>query len=82
MEISKFALPLVQQLKEAQKKNGCYPGVLHVSELEDKHRQEWQTILEKIVWSLEAVASDSYEDDNKVQEGLELFGKYFIHLWD
>jgi len=52
--------------------------------------KEWHTILDKMIWSFEQIAddvidyhsSDEYKKYNdRVQEGLELFGKYFRSLW-
>lgn len=81
--------------------------------------EEWQTVINKIIWSMEhnddsisPIYPDNYDHRNivtgviehaikfdkidkrsvdfspiklhgeKVQEGFELFGKYFTHLWD
>lgn len=55
--------------------------------------EEWQKAIDKMIWSLECVATD-YEPDlskgdmevwqkhaDRVQEGLTLFGKHFTRLW-
>lgn len=84
---------------------------------EDKQMQEWNEILDKMIWSFEQIVNiDGAEDwfwiekpnfdeceisadyltavkgkydheafkkyNEKIQEGLELFGKYFRNLWD
>lgn len=88
---------------------------------EDKEMQEWNAIIDKMIWSFEQLVNDeNIEDDfwivkpdfddcktgsdfvdrinkgtggkydyearkkhdEKIQEGLELFGKYFRNLWD
>jgi len=52
--------------------------------------KEWDIILDKMIWSFEQVldddilvhAPDAYKAyQKKVQEGLELFGKYYQSLW-
>jgi hypothetical protein len=51
---------------------------------------QWQMILDKMIWSFEQIITDdinSYRLDQykqyetRMQEGLELFGKYFRSLW-
>lgn len=51
---------------------------------------KWQEILDKMIWSFGEIISDSFdkfdtidfiEYDKKLQEGLDLFGKYFRSLW-
>ncbi len=47
--------------------------------------QEWNEILDKIVFAFEKIKEDRIEDSEenaKIQEGCELFGKYFRCLWD
>ena len=52
--------------------------------------KEWKEILNKMIWSFQYIAdgkmysansSNIIEDSNKVQEGLNLFGKHFRNLW-
>jgi hypothetical protein len=49
--------------------------------------KKWQAILEKIQFSIDFQASDDYWDvqlpgqQKKHKEGLNLFFKYFEHLW-
>ena len=50
---------------------------------------EWRRLLEKMRWSFEEVAGDFEEKSlgdteyrAKVQEGIDLFAKYFLDLWD
>ena len=52
--------------------------------------KEWDIILDKMIWSFEQIANDEAEYHNpdeykryiqRVQEGTELFGKYFQTLW-
>lgn len=81
--ISKIIVPMLIQLRDT--KHG-YPN--------DLTEESWDEILEKMIWSF-AEASTFYErgwDDiskpaceaysKRLQEGFELFGKYFSNLWD
>lgn len=48
--------------------------------------KEWESILDKMIYSLETIGEDSFMDQSKekrnsVQEGLELLGKHFHLLW-
>lgn len=81
-EIAKFALPRLKRFKEVT--NG-YPG--------DLSEELWDEILDKMIFSLEYITKEfdleltdisvtqMKEDSKKVQEGLDLFGKHFWHLW-
>ena len=42
--------------------------------------REWKKILDQIIWSFENYEKDDV-DNERLQEGLELFGKYFQSLW-
>lgn len=48
--------------------------------------EEWIEVLKKMLYSFERTLDENYktfsEDYNKVQEGLELFGRYFQSIWD
>jgi len=72
--IAKFALPLVKSLK-----GGCsYPADMTVN--------KWEKILDKMILGLEFASGDEYWSDlekiKEAQEGLKLFGKHFLNLWD
>ena len=81
-EIAKFALPRLKRFKEVT--NG-YPG--------DLSEELWNEMLDKMIFSLEYITKEfdleledasieqQRKDAEKVQEGLELFGKHFWHLW-
>lgn len=85
--IARYTLPLLKRFKEL--KNG-FPARLESME-------EWDEILDKIIWSLEEIVNDEdglqltgyTEQDreiikeyyNKKQEGLRLFGEYLCDLW-
>lgn len=78
--IAKFVLPRLKRFKEII--TSC-PGTFEG----DDDIEQWYTILDKIIFSMEKISQDNYSDpnldiDKKVEEGLELFGKYFSALWD
>lgn len=72
--IALFTLPRLKRFQALR--NG------HPASLTEK---QWDKILKKIIYSMEVIASDRlYEkrtDAKRVQEGFELFGKYFLSLW-
>ena len=74
--IAKFILPRLKRFRDV---TICYPPEL-------KSFDEWQKILDKMIWSFESMIND-YDDaldpeqSKKQQEGLDLFSKYFADLW-
>lgn len=77
--IAKFTLP---RLKRFQELKMSHPAFLTI--------EEWDDVLNKIIFALEVVIDDLdvksdrelvNEDYVKMQEGLELLGAYFFHLW-
>lgn len=73
VHIAKYAAPKVYKLwKNCNSYPSGYDSV-----------QQWKTDLLLIHCALKYVAHDKYcEVPPLVQEGLELFGKRFTHLWD
>jgi hypothetical protein len=79
--IAVFVLP---RLKEFKKIPRSYPAMFHSS-------KEWDDVLNKMLFAFEHIVDDSYfleketseikEIEEKIQAGLELFGKYFRGLW-
>jgi len=71
--IAMFVLP---RLKEYRKKICSFPWTLTVEEYED--------ILDKIIAAFELVVDNDrdYVSPEGIQEGLDLFSKYFLTLWD
>lgn len=49
----------------------------------EKAEKEWEEILDKMLYAFEHGSDDEEMPDYKrIQEGFELFGKYFGSLWD
>lgn len=74
--LAEHILPRLKRFKEV---NIGYPP--------DLTWEEWQAILDQMIMAIEWHASDCVERDGsadryfKVSEGMELFGRYFCHLW-
>ena len=52
----------------------------------DIYEKQWEWVLNEMIYAFDLVSSceDSYpplEENERMQNGLELFGKYFRHLW-
>ena len=41
----------------------------------------WHEILDKMIYSFDEILKDDSTDQDKIQEGLELFAKYYVNLW-
>lgn len=74
-----IAVFLVPRLKAFKEETIGYP-------VEFSSIEEWQAVLDKMIYSFESFLASKEdkimeEDTAKVQEGLNLFAKYFTHLW-
>jgi hypothetical protein len=81
-----LAKKIIKPLKEFRRVGKIgYPS-------EFKNMKEWNTVLDKIIWSFEYLLDGEgineefnlekkLDNDKKEQEGFELFGKYFRNLW-
>ncbi|MBQ4475722.1 MAG: hypothetical protein II935_05970, partial [Bacteroidales bacterium] len=47
----------------------------------DMSFEEWQGILDKMIWSFENYRNSDEIDENRVNEGFDLFHKYFQNIW-
>ena len=72
--MAKFILPRIEHFYQ---NDLTYPGELT--------EEEWDRILHKIIFSLDAVANEDIpywlNNSAEIQEGLDLFGKYFQAFW-
>lgn len=78
-----MAVWLLPRLKKFKELNILHP-------MEFKNKKEWDKVLDKMIFSLQYVVDD-YEDfkdlkewnanHKKVEEGLQLIGKYWQNLW-
>lgn len=60
--------------------------------VDDKNTDRWNYILDEMIWSFESILNDDmydYQDANeckkhneRISNGLKLFGKYYRGLWD
>ena len=69
--IAKFILPRLKYFKE---NTISYPQV-------DIGLDGWHEILDKMIYSFDEILKDDSTDQDKIQEGLELFAKYYVNLW-
>ena len=73
-----LGLVILPALKEFKAKTPGYPGSLSSPE-------EWDEILDKMIYAFEHIINDSVDttktEYKKVQQGLNLFGKWYQALW-
>lgn len=89
--IAAFALPLVKRIRaEHTSVPGVFvPKVSYSSSAEAKEEAyaaglaRYHQVLDDIIFSLQIVVDDMVDEcEEEVKKGLELFGKYFLCLWD
>lgn len=79
--LAQYILPRLKRFKKVNVNS--HPGTL--SSLE-----EWHEIIDKMIWSFERIVNDdwAYETNRRkeqvprYEEGMQLFAKYFLDLWD
>lgn len=79
---STFARYMLPRLKRFKETTDGYPGELT--------EQQWDAILEEIIWSLEYILGDQWHEDHTQWElnearcsaGCELLGKWMRGMWD
>ena len=84
-----LSLIIVPCLKQLKATSHGYPSDLTV--------EKWDEIQDKMIWTFEQLAKDddllfdvdelnciekTQKDNEKIQEGLDFFSKYFRDLWD
>lgn len=80
--IVEISIPI---LKEYRNNDAGYPGIFN-------SKEEWNVILDKIIFAFEIIKKDEYwysenrktykKDVKTIKEGLSMFSKYFMQLWD
>lgn len=74
-EILKYLIPF-RKLKKCG-----YPGFDECNSMKD-----WNKALDRMIFAFKAIVKDSpayhLKNQNEIEEGMRLFGKYFAHLWD
>lgn len=80
-----LTLPILVRFRKADKM-GC-PGWLDDKAIEDVDAGSirWDEILDEMIYAFNLCIKDEIYDNetaNRVQKGLELYGKYFMNLWD
>lgn len=63
-------------------------------DVDENHFKRWDWIMDQMIWSFEEINKDSFWDrlgldreelqryENRIDNGLRLFGKYYRGLWD
>lgn len=72
-----FSMFILPRLKYFRENTISYPD-------EQMGFDGWMEILDKMIYAFERITEDDITETkefDKVQEGLDLFGKYFRHLW-
>lgn len=70
-----LAVHIANELKAFKKYNvNSYPHGFN-------NIEEWHGVVDKMIYSFEQIEKDS-SDRVKIEEGLQLFAKYFEDLWD
>lgn len=84
--LAMIILPCLKQLRDTT--HGYPASLANYKEdeyeiIDDSGANIWKEILNKMINSFERIADISdYEYDDEVQEGLNLFAKYYCNLWD
>lgn len=73
-----FAIVIAPCLRQFREERAGYPSAIT--------SEEWEAILDELVWTFDKLIEDdtgiiSSEDEKRVQAGMELFGKWYRHLW-
>ena len=75
--IAKFLIPRLKRFKEV---NNGYPNRLT--------EQQWDEILDKMIEAFQLSIKEfengdfiDKEEEEKIEHGLQLFSRYFLHLW-
>ena len=76
--IAKFIVPRLKKFQQLLADPSCVAGPPH-----SIAREEWALILNRMIYSFDKISSDTvnYSDDPKIQEGIDLFAKWYRCLW-
>lgn len=83
--LTNIALPVLKDYRENM--HGVPGIVCRKGEPLSKSVERWEQILDKMIYSFQAIHDDENfinppDVEKKIQEGLKLFAKYFRTLWD
>jgi hypothetical protein len=95
--LSLIILPMLKQLKETKHGSSFVDNIDAPEHLKappkenDRDTDEffharWDWVMDEMIWAFETHAKDDYmcyeENEERLVNGLRLFGKYFRDLWD
>ena len=84
-------LPALKQYKKVHQSSPCIDGFYDekTGNMLPEVHEAWNSIVDKMIWSFEAILAEdekeelyTVQENNQIQEGLDLFGKYYRNLWD
>ena len=91
--LAHIIVPMLKQLKAT--KHGIPSDFVIEGEDWELSEAKWNLVLDKMIWSFEQLVGDNefsffewlkadayYAYNEHIQEGLNLFGKYYRSLWD
>lgn len=81
--IADFVIPRLKKLKIIM--SGYPVDIWNEKKSDEQAMKEWRRILDKMITAFELFSNDwecNEEKKQKVEEGLDLFRKYYINLWD
>lgn len=74
-----------EKLGDVYSRQHCFGFYEETSEVSDEIRKLWLEEFDKMIWAFESYeTADLFEDEEaqaKIQEGLDLFSKYYSGLW-
>ena len=78
--IVRFIIPRLKLFRELMEKRGSHPGSLDSNE-------QWLDMLDKMILGFRTYISENFdvpsgEEKKRIDEGFDLFNKYFGNLWD
>ena len=92
-----LALVIAPLLKEFKANNLAAPGNIDDNDVPESMRgyddndddfeslfERWDWIIDEMIWTFETIGDEmdfSEDTDNRINNGLRLFGKYFRNLW-
>lgn len=89
--LAELILPRLIAFKKSKRNGvpGCLCKVDGTDQDFEAEGKQWEEILDKMILAFEFIVKDDWksieelvERDKKIEEGIQLFGKYFRALWD
>lgn len=49
---------------------------------DEEYQEIWEEILDDMIWSFSNYNNSSPDNEDRIQEGINLFAEFFTNLWD